>query len=1035
MREILSQSGVEVRSKYNPARVGRTLGAISDEDGETQVKVSFNGEGTRWVLIDELELAINDLDETTIVSQGRFSPSRLLRRVLTSVQLSGDLSEMIYSLDMTNTEFMPHQFKPLLALLDSPSRGVLIADEVGLGKTIEAGLIWTELRFRTNANTLLVVCPAMLTEKWKLELARRFGTSATVMKPAELLEWLEAPSQQAQSRAIICSMQGMRPPRGWDDDKEKEVSRKPSARLARKLEELQDTPLFDLTVVDEAHYLRNEETSSAVLGRLLRPVSEHFVLLSATPVNTRSDDLFNLVSLVDPNQFQFRRQFEDVLQANRPLVLAANLLKSADCTAGEVAERLAEAEAGWLLEDSEGLKDLRQEIDALPESQALTPGDRVAFSERLQRINLLGHAIVRSRKREVFEKRVKRKVYYREAVMTAAESALYRLVSEAIISYAMGHAGVEGFLLAMPQQQMSSCMYAAAKHWKVGLYDPAAEEELAFEALGDIGERDSRPVSQFVESAIRGRVNMDALRADDSKFNLLLEILREQERQSPGEKVLVFSFFRDTLAYLKQRLEEVGFPCTIVQGGDDKQATIDGFRDDPTRRVLLATEVAAEGVDLQFMRLLVNYDLPWNPMRVEQRIGRIDRIGQKAEAIAVFNLVYGDTIDSRILARLFQRLKLFEESIGSTEDIVGGAINELTQHLLSASLSEQEQEEALQQAWFAIEQRKRDLAQVEESESDLIGLGDYVRDRVIRAHDRRRTISDADLLAHIQDYLDSEAPGYQLRLNGGEQICGELKLPAALAADLMHYRESHRLQRSRLEGGHTEPILVRNHVDAGGSPGRFELINQFHPLVRMIADGSKPPGGTILHALEVASAALHAPVPAGDYAFCAEAWRFTGVRQESTIRSAFVSLVDGTPLPAEDAFDLLNAMRASGRDWVRAADELSEPKLVVEKIDGARRQLERARRRELERHRTENADRARIQRQSIIRNRDHRVMQIEHAIRGHQAAGRANLEKADRARQERIREQAGVQLARIDSREQMASSEISLVAGVVRVKA
>ena len=1031
MREILSQPGVEVRSKYNPARSGKTLGAISDEDGEVQVKVSFSGEGARWVLIDELELASDELDETTLVSEGRFSPLGILRRVLTSVQLSGDLSEMIYSLDMTNTDFMPHQFKPLLALLDSPSRGVLIADEVGLGKTIEAGLIWTELRFRTNANTMLVVCPAMLTDKWKLELARRFGTSATVMKPGELLEWIEAPPQQAPSRAIICSIQGLRPPRGWDDDME--PSNKPSARLARKLAELQDTPIFDLTVIDEAHYLRNEETSSAVLGRLLRPISEYFVLLSATPVNTRNDDLFNLVSLVDPTQFQFRRQFEDVLHANRPLVIAANLLKRLNCTAGEVSEQLATAEEGWLLEESEGLKGLRREVDMLPQAAVLTAGDRVDFSERLQRINLLGHAIVRSRKREVFERRVKRKVYYREATMTAAESALYQLVSEAVITYTMGHAGVEGFLLAMPQQQMSSCMYAAANHWNVGPYSPEEDEELAFETMGEIREGDSRPVSQFVESAIRGRVNLDALRADDSKLDLLLEILREQEKQNPGEKVLVFSFFRATLAYLKQRLEEVGFPCTIVQGGDDKQNKIDGFRDDPTKRILLATEVAAEGVDLQFMRLLVNYDLPWNPMRVEQRIGRIDRIGQKAEAIAVFNLVYGDTIDSRILARLFRRLKLFEESIGSTEDVVGSAINELTQQLLSANLSEEEQEEALQQTWFAIEQRKRDLAQVEESEADLIGLGDYVRDRVVRAHDRHRTISDADLLAHIQDYLDSEAPGYQLRLDGGERISGELKLPAAVAVNLLHYREAHRLQRSRLEGGHAERILVRNHVDAGGSVGRFELINQFHPLVRMIADAPRPPAGTILHALEVAAEDLHAPVCAGEYAFCAEAWRFTGVRQESTIRSAFVSLVDGTPMPAEDAFDLLNAMRASGRDWVRAADELPEAKLVVERVDSARRQLQRARRKEFDRHRTENSDRARIQRQSIIRNCEHRVTQIENAIRGHQAAGRSNLEKADRARQERIREQAGVQLARIDSREQMTGSELPLVAGVVKV--
>src|SRR5690606_31703194 len=116
---------------------------------EVLAKIRFEGEGERWELLEDLELAEAPLDEATIAREGRYTGAELLRRVLTSAQLAGDLAEMIYSLDMTNTEFMPHQFKPLLALLDSPSRGVLIADEVGLGKTIEAGLIWTELRFRT----------------------------------------------------------------------------------------------------------------------------------------------------------------------------------------------------------------------------------------------------------------------------------------------------------------------------------------------------------------------------------------------------------------------------------------------------------------------------------------------------------------------------------------------------------------------------------------------------------------------------------------------------------------------------------------------------------------------------------------------------------------------------------------------------------------------------------------------------------------------------------------------------------------------
>src|SRR3546814_7962008 len=107
-------------------------------------------------------------------------------------------------------------------LLDSPSRGLLIADEVGLGKTIEAGLIWTELRFRTNATRLLVVCPAMLTDKWKKELSNRFGTDARIMGAAELLEWPERGATATPGAAIICSLQGIRPPSGWDHVKRSE---------------------------------------------------------------------------------------------------------------------------------------------------------------------------------------------------------------------------------------------------------------------------------------------------------------------------------------------------------------------------------------------------------------------------------------------------------------------------------------------------------------------------------------------------------------------------------------------------------------------------------------------------------------------------------------------------------------------------------------------------------------------------------------------------------------------------------------------
>src|SRR5690606_3509958 len=197
-------------------------------------------------------------------------------------------------------------------------------------------------------------------------------------------------------------------------------------------------------------------------------------------------------------------------------------------------------------------------------------------------------------------------------------------------------------------------------------------------------------VSGYVARALMGHVDLSDLRAHDSKYEQLEVLLKEYARDYPQEKVIVFSYFRDTLGYLKERLESVGIPALIVMGGDDKQARIDEFQESSRYKVLLASEVAAEGVDLQFMRLLVNYDLPWNPMRVEQRIGRIDRIGQQAQAISIANLVYQDRIDDRILTRLFEKLKMFEEALVSTEDDFQDGVSLLTRDLVSGDLTEEQ---------------------------------------------------------------------------------------------------------------------------------------------------------------------------------------------------------------------------------------------------------------------------------------------------------------------------------------------------------
>jgi len=164
----------------------------------------------------------------------------------------------------------------------------------------------------------------------------------------------------------------------------------------------------------------------------------------------------------------------------------------------------------------------------------------------------------------------------------------------------------------------------------------------------------------------------------DSKLQAFLNLL-EELRRSGTKRVLVFSFFRHTLAYLREQLSKKGVACALIWGDtphEERPSIIDEFEAGKFE-VLLSSEVAAEGLDLQFCDCLVNYDLPWNPMRIEQRIGRLDRYGQKHDVVRVYNLVLSGTIEDRILYRCLQRIGVFEHTIGGLEPIIGEIMEEL----------------------------------------------------------------------------------------------------------------------------------------------------------------------------------------------------------------------------------------------------------------------------------------------------------------------------------------------------------------------
>ncbi len=253
------ESGQLVRSIDNPGRRGIiTNSPPRVRPSGTYYQIQWSDGRIDRCHEHELERAeaASASDPFDLAGKGRYGRAGNLRRSLTYVHLSGRIANLVYAMGITNTDFYSHQYRPLLTLLDSPATGLLIADEVGLGKTIEAGLIWTEFRARYDFRRLVVICPAMLREKWRDELRNRFGIDPQIVDAAGLLDELRRPTHTlGEGKAWIISFNGARPPKSWRYSASAEAKKAGGVRwrLADFLyESSEDEPLIDLVIFDEA---------------------------------------------------------------------------------------------------------------------------------------------------------------------------------------------------------------------------------------------------------------------------------------------------------------------------------------------------------------------------------------------------------------------------------------------------------------------------------------------------------------------------------------------------------------------------------------------------------------------------------------------------------------------------------------------------------------------------------------------------------------------------------------------------------------
>ena len=813
-----------------------------------------------------------------------------LRAFLTSLHLLSPSTTNLYSLRSGRVQFVPYQYRPVLRLIRADRPRLLIADEVGVGKTIEAGLIVRELRARTEISSVLVICPKALVaeRKWFLEM-KRFDEHFDALDGRTLRHCLRETHLEGEwpdrySRAII-------PFSLVDSDllfgREGRGSRAGEGLLA-----LDPPPRFDLVIVDEAHHIRNAETYLHQAVRYFCDNAQAAVFLTATPVQLGSKDLFTLLNVLRPDLVIDRASFEQMAAPNGFINAAVGHCRDA----GERWQAEARACLGHAAQTEWGRLFLREApafqdaYDRLAEDW-IYDADRIRLIRSLEELYTFSPMINRTRRRDIGEFTTRRP----ETLTVEFTPDQRRLHDELldvvsrILDRTHGTQSVK-FMMSTLRRQASSCLYGLAPYLRDIL-----SGKLENLVLGDEGDEDISVDPEFLAEisadieALIGRA--EALDPNDPKVEAFVKVLKDKDAMA-NNKVLAFSTFRHTLSYIGRYVADTGLRYGLVHGDvpDEERSELRHRfalpKDDPNALdVLLSSEVGSEGLDFQFCDLLINYDLPWNPMRIEQRIGRIDRYGQRSESVAIVNLVTPGTVDADIYERCLMRIGVFHHAVGGSEEILGEVTREIRDIAESFTLTPEERAERLQQLGDNKIRQVQEETALEEKQAELFGL-------TVPNQSWREEIAEAESFWLSQEALQRCVSGYLSGIadTGGEYLRGDkplktLRLGQNIRARLLD--DFRRLPRSTdpvarrwekwLRGADPLLAVTFDQETAAVDPNAVHL-DILHPLVRQAAQHLQRSAAVQTY-LTVSSKS----VPPGAYAFALYQWRKVGVRAEDTL--------------------------------------------------------------------------------------------------------------------------------------------------------
>ena len=868
--------------KSNPSTRGAVV-AVLPGDPENKINVFVDGT-VQSFFASQLQVEIQSKNDSPNLSCDEF------HAYLTALQIRTPALSTLYSLNSARVDFIPYQYRPVLKFIKSDRPRLLIADSVGVGKTIEAGLILRELQARAEIKSVLIICPRPLVaeQKWQREM-KRFDEDFEHLDGKTLRhcinemhldgEWPEKYQKVILPYSLLDNTLLFGP----DGNRKR--------KTGKGLLDLDPPPHFDLVIVDEAHHIRNQNTANHDAVRFFCDNAEAVVFLTATPIQLNSHDLYVLLNVLRPDLILDQESFEHMSEPNpfinQAVDAARAQMKGWTRLAKDALEKASKTPWGQaILKNNPEFKQIRNHH--LSTAGRVTHEERVQLITDIEALHTFSGIINRTRRRDIGEFTIRKPQTVRVPLTPEQEEIHEALIKTKAEIFRSLHGDKSvNFMMTTLRRQLASCLHGLEPLLEDILKHRLDELELAEADAMDaalptqIGEH----IQEQIEAILDKVRDLDS---SDLKLEALLKIVRKRQLL-PNNKIMIFSSFRHTLAYLYKHLKTDGIRVGLIHGGvpdEERRKISERFEKSRTENdcidLMLFSEVGCEGLDYQFCDCIVNYDLPWNPMKIEQRIGRIDRRGQKSKSVTIFNLITPDTVDADIYERCLMRIGVFESALGGSEEILGKITTELRNIAEDYELTEDERKIMLDQLAdnqirLIQEQESLETQQLELFSIPLSNQG--IEKEVDEASSFWLTTTSIQRL--VTHYLQQKI-GTEQEYILGEKALKTLRLSEEARNSLL--RDFRQFSRERTKvyrewenwlKGTEQHLPITFEADCATRNPEPVFIMPIHPLVKQAAlelDTQQE----VVTTLKVQTN----KVPAGRYEFAIYQWQFLGIKDD-----------------------------------------------------------------------------------------------------------------------------------------------------------